>query len=255
MDESKLNDLWPIQLNKYLAHSGLCSRRKADLLIKNKEITVNGQLVTNCAHKVNYQDIVKYKNDPIKLEEKVYILLNKPKGYITTTSDEKNRKTILDLIKPDIKQRLYPIGRLDRATTGLVILTNDGTLTQKLAHPSNNISKTYNVVLATPLAVEDLNKIKKGIMLEDGFMKVDSIEFMDNCNTIHVTIHSGKNRIIRRLFEKLDYKILKLDRTSYAGLTQKHLPQGYWRLLTSKEINMLYQLSKDRKSLPKNKKY
>jgi 23S rRNA pseudouridine2605 synthase len=232
---------YPIQLNKYIAHAGLCSRRKADILVKNGAIIVNNEIITDSAYKIYADDKVIYNNKVLKPEKKIYILLNKPRGYITTVADEKERKTVLDLIGDSIKERLYPIGRLDKETTGLLILTNDGNLAQKLAHPSYNIRKIYQITLSTSLAPADSTTIRQGIMLQDGFIKVDSISRMPHRqNTVTLTLHSGRNRIIRRIFEHLGYTIMALDRCSYGGLSKAQLPQGYWRFLTKREVELLY---------------
>lgn len=233
-----------IQLNKYLAQAGLCSRRKAEELIKSGQIIVNDNIVKECYFRVADFDIVKYKNNIIGCENKKYILLNKPRNYITTLSDEKNRKTVLDLIKPHIKERVFPVGRLDRASTGLLLLTNDGHLSQMLAHPSYNIQKTYIVTLDRPLDQKDLNRLLVGIHLFDGFVKPDYVNYIGQKSIIKVIIHSGKNRIIRRMFEALFYKVMQLDRISYAFLTKKNIAQGQWRLLSEQEVNNLKQLKK-----------
>lgn len=230
-----------MQLNKFIAQSGVCSRRKAQELIKSGQIKVNDQIVTNSAFRVKTTDKVKYKNKILSIESKVYIILNKPKGYITTTSDEKNRKTVLDLLDKNCKKRLFPIGRLDKDTTGLLLITNDGILAQILAHPKYEISKVYSVTISKPITIDDFNKIKSGLKLKDGFIKPDFIEFLDKNQTkLKVKIHSGKNRIVRRMFESLGYSIKKLDRISYAGITKKQLKLGQWRILTKSEIEKLY---------------
>jgi len=234
-----------IQLNKFLSQAGLCSRRKAELLIKSGQITVNNNVIKESYFRVLNTDIIKYKNKPVTIENKIYILLNKPKNYITTVKDEKDRKTVLDLIKPEIQERVFPVGRLDRGSTGLLLLTNDGHLSQKLSHPSNNIKKTYIVVIDRNLNQKDFNKIVMGIYLSDGFIKPDSIQYLGSKNVLQITIHSGKNRIIRRIFESLFYKITKLERIAYSFnnyvlyLNKKELPQGAWRFLSEKEITLL----------------
>lgn len=234
------NNQIKLQLNKYIAHAGLCSRRKADEFILNGDISVNGQIITNKAYRVLETDKISYKSKEIRLEDKIYILLNKPTGYITTVSDERNRKTVIDLIKPKIEGRLYPIGRLDRATTGLIILTNDGNMAQSLSHPRYNVQKMYTATLDRPLLGKDLEAIKNGLKLEDGFIKVDGINYMhENRACIKLELHSGKNHIIRRIFKHLSYTVIKLDRNYYAGLTKKNLPVGAWRPLTQKEIESL----------------
>ncbi len=228
------------QLNKYIAESGICSRRKATDLIKTGQISINENIVTDPTYRLQKNDIVKYNGSKIKPQRKVYILLNKPKDYITTRSDERGRKTVLELIDSKIKERIFPIGRLDRATTGLLILTNDGELSQKLAHPSNEVEKVYQVTLKEELRREDFIKLSKGLTLEDGFIKPDFISFNGKQKKIvNIGLHSGKNRIVRRLFEYLGYHLSKLDRIQYAGLTKENLAQGKWRFLTTEEITYL----------------
>lgn len=233
------------QLNKFISTAGICSRRKAESLIKSGLVTVNNITVKDPGFRVSSVDLVKYKGKLIKAAEKIYILLNKPKNYITTVSDEKDRKTVLDLITLDTKERIYPVGRLDRATTGLLIITNDGEFSQKLAHPSSKVDKSYEIEIDKPLTPEDFAKIKAGLKLEDGFIKVGSIRYAgDKKNILKITLHSGKNRIIRRIFEFLGYKVTKLDRYQYANLTKKNLAIGDWRFLTKSEVDKLYNYSK-----------
>ncbi|RAJ10631.1 23S rRNA pseudouridine2605 synthase [Chitinophaga skermanii] len=229
-------------LNKYIAHCGLCSRRKAVDFIKEGKVTVNGQVITEPAHKVSPADDVKLSNKKIKISKNlVYILLNKPKGFITTTDDPEGRKTVMELITDASDQRVYPVGRLDRNTSGLLLLTNDGDLAQKLAHPSNNIKKIYHVELDKALLKPDAEKIVEGLVLEDGPTQVDALGYVDpkDKKQLGIEIHSGKNRIVRRIFEHLGYEVEKLDRVMYAGLTKKNLPRGKWRLLTEKEVILL----------------
>lgn len=234
-----------IQLNKFLAQAGLCSRRKAELLIKSGHVTVNNNIVKESYFRIISTDTVKYKNRIITIPNKIYILLNKPKNYITTLNDEKNRKTVIDLINSEIKERVFPVGRLDRASTGLLLLTNDGDLSQKLSHPSNNIKKTYVVILDRNLNQKDFNAVISGVYLKDGFIKPDAVQYIGFKNVLQLTMHSGKNRIIRRIFEFLSYKITKLERIAYIFnnyalyLNKKELPQGHWRFLTNKEIGFL----------------
>ncbi|NLA24532.1 MAG: pseudouridine synthase [Bacteroidales bacterium] len=229
-----------LRLNQYLAHSGICSRRDADELIKQGLVSVNGKIVTNLGTKVKISDEVKFKGNVISPEEKVYILMNKPKNYVTTTDDPQGRNTVLDLIRNKCEARVYPVGRLDRDTTGLLLLTNDGELTETLAHPSYNKSKVYQVELDKALKLKDLEIIREGFELEDGFIKVDAIEFIaDNKRELGIELHSGRNRIVRRIFEHFGYRIKKLDRVYYAGLTKKDLPRGKWRHLRKQEIAML----------------
>lgn len=226
-----------IRLNRYIANAGICSRRDADLLIQAGEITVNGKVVTEMGYKVNYSDEVRYNNRRLKREKLVYILLNKPKDFITTTDDPENRKTIMQLVEGAGSERIYPVGRLDRNTTGLILLTNDGELADKLSHPSNNIKKLYQVDLDKPIAEEDFEKIKQGVVLEDGLAEVDQIALVSSDKTsLGLQIHSGKNRIVRRIFEHLGYDVVKLDRVMYAGLDKKDLPRGKWRSLSEQEV-------------------
>jgi len=232
-----------IRLNKYIANAGVCSRREADLLIQNGEITINGKVVIELGYKVHPNDKVKYKGKALKPEKQVYILLNKPKDFITTTKDPRNRKTVMQLVAKATKERIYPVGRLDRNTTGLLLLTNDGDLAKKLAHPSHEIKKIYEVEIDKPISEEDFYKIVEGITLKDGPVQIDQIAVVDDKQTkLGLEIHIGKNRIVRRIFEHLGYEVIKLDRVVYAGLTKKDLPRGKWRFLSSKEIVQLKYL-------------
>jgi len=233
-----------IRLNKYIANSGLCSRRKADEHIQAGEITINGKVVTELGAKVQPGDVVKHNGKLLRGEKNVYIIMNKPRNTITTLKDTEDRLTIVDLLHGKVKERVYPVGRLDRNTTGVILLTNDGNLTSKLTHPSSNISKVYFVTLDKVLSKTDLVEIGNGIELEDGFIKVDKISYTNNDDKreIGVEIHSGKNRIIRRIFEKMGYEVVRLDRTYFAGLTKKHLRRGYWRFLEPKEVAFLKML-------------
>lgn len=230
-----------IRLNKYIASTGLCSRREADEMIAAGLVHVNGQLVTELGTKVLPTDEVRYNGEKLRKEQMVYLLLNKPKDYVTTSKDPHAKQTVMELIKGACKERVYPVGRLDRNTTGVLIMTNDGDLTRKLTHPSFNRKKTYHVFLDKNLRHDDLIKISEGIELEDGFIKADAINYADPVDKkqIGIEIHSGRNRVVRRIFEKLDYKVVKLDRVYFAGLTKKGLQRGEWRLLTSQEIAML----------------
>ncbi|MDQ3535204.1 MAG: rRNA pseudouridine synthase [Bacteroidota bacterium] len=226
-----------IRLNRFIANAGICSRRDADSLILAGEITVNGKTVTEMGTKVKPGDEVRYNNKKLKREKMVYVLLNKPKDFITTTDDPENRKTIMQLVEGAGNERIYPVGRLDRNTTGLILLTNDGDLADKLSHPSNNIKKLYQVDLDKPIVEEDFIKIQEGVMLEDGVAEVDQIAVVSSDRTsLGLQIHSGKNRIVRRIFEHLGYDVVKLDRVMYAGLDKKDLPRGKWRMLSEKEI-------------------
>lgn len=230
-----------VRLNRYIANAGVCSRRDADQYIAAGVITVNGKVVTELGTKVHYGDVVKFNNAPLMPERKTYILLNKPKDYVTTTEDPHAEKTVMDLIGDSIKNRVYPVGRLDRATTGLLLLTNDGDLAEHLCHPKYNKQKIYQVTLDRKVESEDIEKILCGIELEDGMANADEIEYCnpENPCEVGVVIHSGRNRIVRRMFEALKYKVKKLDRVYYAGLTKKNLPRGKWRFLTDQEVAML----------------
>jgi len=236
-----------LPLNKYIAHSGVCSRRDAADLIKQGKVTVNGQLVTEPGTKVQPADTVKVNGKKVTISHNlVYILLNKPKDYITTTDDPQGRKTVLQLIRQATAERVFPVGRLDRNTSGVLLLTNDGDLAQKLAHPSHEIKKIYHVVLDKPLTRADFDKIIGGqIVLEDGLAQVDVIAYADprDKTQIGLEIHSGRNRIVRRIFEHLGYDVRGLDRVMYAGLTKKNVQRGKWRLLTEKEIRILKYLN------------
>ena len=233
-----------IRLNKYIAHAGICSRRQADTYISSGSIKVNNKIITELGFKVSSSDVVHFDGVLIKSEKPTYILLNKPKGFITTTKDERGRKTVMDLISKASKYRLYPVGRLDRKTTGLLLLTNDGDLSKKLTHPSSEIKKLYHVVLDKAINKNDFLKIKEGINLKDGFIKPDELNYVNGKfkNEIGISLHSGKNRIVRRIFEFLNYNVVKLDRVIFAGLTKKNLPRGNWRALNKNEINFLKKL-------------
>lgn len=228
-------------LSKYLAQSGFCSRRNAVELIKQLKVSVNGVTITEPGYKLPERAIVKVGNKVIRPPEKLYILLNKPKGYVTTVSDEFGRKTVMDLLYDAPKVRLYPVGRLDQDTTGLLLLTNDGELAQKLAHPRYEVQKTYIATLDKPFESEDLFKVQEGITLKDGKVDVDIIEYIHHRTPekIKITLHSGKNRVVRRIFAQLGYHVLKLDRVEYAGLTKKGLPLSRWRYLTKQELAKL----------------
>jgi 23S rRNA pseudouridine2605 synthase len=232
-----------IRLNRYIANAGICSRRDADVLIEAGEIKVNGKVITELGYKVSPTDTVKYGNKVLDRAKLVYVLINKPKDFITTTEDPQERKTVMDLVKELDQYRLYPVGRLDRNTTGLLLLTNDGELADKLAHPSNNMPKIYQVEIDKPLTEEHFQAIKQGVMLEDGEIKADDLGLITpDGMVIGIEIHSGRNRIVRRIFEHLGYEVLKLDRTTYAGLNKKDLPRGRWRFLTEKEVIRLKYL-------------
>ncbi len=232
-----------IRLNRYIANAGICSRRDADKLIEAGEIKVNNKVITEMGYQVKPTDIVKYGNRKLNREKPVYLLLNKPKDFLTTTDDPNDRKTVMELVKNATESRIYPVGRLDRNTTGLLLLTNDGELADKLTHPSNEIEKIYQAELDKPLTDEDFEKIKEGLTLEDGEIKVDDIaKVTPDGYVIGVKIHSGKNRIVRRIFEHLGYEVTKLDRTTFSGLTKKDLPRGSWRFLTERELVKLKYL-------------
>jgi 23S rRNA pseudouridine2605 synthase len=233
-----------IRLNKYIANSGICARREADELIKKGLVTVNGKVVTEMGHKVKKEDVVTYEGRRILPEPFVYILMNKPKDFITTTDDEKGRKTVLDLIGDKIPQRIYPIGRLDRNTTGVLLLTNDGEVAQALTHPAFEIKKVYHVVLDKKVSPAHLDQLVEGITLEDGQVFADAVTFVDAEDKRHVgvEIHSGKNRVVRRMFEHLGYEVEKLDRVSVGVFTKKDLPRGKWRFLNPSEVGFLMKL-------------
>jgi len=232
-----------IRLNKLISNAGVCARRAADTLIQAGKITVNGQVVTTLGYKVTPQDKVQYQGKTLKANKPVYVLLNKPKDYITTMEDPQGRKTVLQLVKGVGPERIYPVGRLDRNTTGLLLLTNDGDLTKRLAHPAGNVKKLYHVVLDKPLSEVDFGRIKAGVMLEDGIAEVDKVEIVDrDRSSIGLEIHMGRNRVVRRIFEHLGYKVVRLDRVMYSHLTKKDLPRGKWRVLTDREVRQLKNL-------------
>ncbi|HOJ66044.1 MAG TPA: pseudouridine synthase [Paludibacteraceae bacterium] len=231
----------PIRLNKFLANAGICSRREADEFIQSGVISVNGEVVTQLGAKIMMTDTVMFKNQPVQSERKVYLLLNKPKDCLTTSDDPNNRKTVLDLVKNACSERIYPVGRLDRNTTGVLLLTNDGDLAAKLTHPKYNKKKIYHAVLDKNLETVDYESIIQGVDLGDEHVSVDALEFVKagNRREIGIEIHSGQNRVVRRIFEKFGYKVVYLDRVYFAGLTKKNVPRGKYRFLTQREINML----------------
>ena len=233
-----------IRLNKYIANSGICSRREADELITQGLVEVNGKVVTEMGYQVQKMDRVVFDGQSITPEKPVYVLLNKPKGYISTTKDEKARKTVMDLVANASPYRLFPVGRLDRQTTGLILLTNDGHLTKKLTHPSFGVKKIYHVTLDRKLSVEDLRTIADGVRLEEGVAEVDSISYIEGKpkNEIGIEIHIGWNRVVRRIFKKMGYEVEALDRVIFAGLTKKNIKRGHWRILTEMEVNNLKML-------------
>lgn len=226
-----------IRLNKYISNSGICSRREADNLITMGLVSVNGQVVTELGYKVKPGEVVRYEDKVLKAEKPVYILLNKPKGYLTTTKDPQERNTVMELIGSAVKQRVYPVGRLDRNTTGLLLLTNDGDLADKLSHPSFNVKKIYKVELDKPLTKADFQKIHEGVRLAEGRAIVDDLAMVgDDGKTVGIELHIGWNRVVRRIFESAGYTVVKLDRVVYAGLDKKDLPRGHWRFLTKGEV-------------------
>lgn len=226
-----------IRLNRFIANSGVCSRREADKLIQAGEISVNGKVITEMGYKVAPTDKVKYGKKVLQREKFVYVLLNKPKDFITTTEDPQGRRTVMDLVKKAGEERIYPVGRLDRNTTGLLLLTNDGELAKKLSHPSHNIRKLYQVELDKPITENHFKDILEGLQLEDGLATVDDLALVDNSKKVlGIDIHIGRNRIVRRIFEHLGYEVVKLDRVMYAGLTKKDLGRGKWRFLSEKEL-------------------
>ena len=231
----------PIRLNKFLANAGVCSRREADEFIQAGVVTVNGEVVTELGTKVMRTDVVKFHDDPVLLEKKVYVLLNKPKDYVTTSDDPQQRKTVMDLVKNACPERIYPVGRLDRNTTGVLLLTNDGDLASKLTHPKFLKKKIYHVYLDKNVTAHDMQQIADGITLDDGEIKADDVQYADPVDKkqVGIEIHSGKNRIVRRIFESLGYKVTKLDRVQFAGLTKKNLRRGDWRYLTEEEVDRL----------------
>ena len=233
-----------IRLNKYIANSGICSRREADELITQGLVEVNGKVVTEMGYQVQKTDRVVFDGQSITPEKPVYVLLNKPKGYISTTKDEKARKTVMDLVANASPYRLFPVGRLDRQTTGLILLTNDGHLTKKLTHPSFEVKKIYHVTLDRKLSVEDLRTIADGVRLEEGVAEVDSISYIEGKpkNEVGIEIHIGWNRVVRRIFKKMGYEVEALDRVIFAGLTKKNIKRGHWRILTEMEVNNLKML-------------
>ena len=231
----------PVRLNKFLANAGVCSRREADAFIQAGVVTVNGQVVTELGTKVKRSDEIKFHDQNVSLEKKVYVLLNKPKDYVTTSDDPQQRKTVMDLVKNVCPERIYPVGRLDRNTTGVLLLTNDGDLASKLTHPKFLKKKVYHVYLDKNVTAHDMQQIAEGITLDDGEVHADAIEYAHptDKSQVGIEIHSGRNRIVRRIFESLGYRVVKLDRVQFAGLTKKNLRRGDWRFLTEKEVDML----------------
>ena len=232
----------PIRLNKYLANAGVCSRREADDFIQAGVVKVNGEIVTELGTKVKRTDVVLFHDQQVNIEKKVYVLLNKPKDYVTTSDDPQNRKTVMDLVKGACRERIYPVGRLDRNTTGVLLLTNDGELATKLTHPQYLKKKIYHVHLDKNVTAADIKQIADGIILEDGEIHADAIEYASETDRkqVGIEIHSGRNRIVRRIFEHLGYKVIRLDRVYFAGLTKKNVRRGDWRFLTEQEVSMLW---------------
>ncbi|MVN21512.1 pseudouridine synthase [Mucilaginibacter arboris] len=244
---SSSKDKGLIRLNRYIANAGICSRRKADELIEAGVVSVNGEVVSELGAKIDpIKDVIRYNGETLKREKMVYVLLNKPKDYITTTDDPQERRTVMQLVEKASRERIYPVGRLDRNTTGLLLMTNDGELAEKLSHPRSNITKIYNVELDKSLTQGDLNKITYGLELEDGLIKPDAVSYVTGGSKreVGIQIHSGKNRIVRRIFEHLGYEVVKLDRVIYANLTKKDLTRGRWRYLDEKEVIQLKHLMK-----------
>ncbi len=231
----------PVRLNKFLANAGICSRREADEYIRAGVITVNGEIVTELGSKVLPSDKVMFHNQPVQSERKVYLLLNKPKDCVTTSEDKHAKMTVLDLVRNACSERIYPVGRLDRNTTGVLLLTNDGDLASKLMHPKYEKKKIYQVTLDRALSEDDFKTILSGVELEDGLMAADALEYLPEGKSkqVGIEIHSGRNRIVRRLFDKLGYRVVRLDRVYFAGLTKKNLPRGKYRFLSEREVNML----------------
>jgi 23S rRNA pseudouridine2605 synthase len=230
-----------IRLNKYLSNAGICSRREADVLIQTGVVSINGEIVTELGYKIKPGDVVRYDGETINAETKRYVLLNKPKGFITTMDDPLGRKTVMGLVRKACRERVYPVGRLDRETTGLLLFTNDGDMAKKLTHPQHRALKIYHVELNKPVSREHLQQLLKGVDLDDGRTNFDAAEYVKEGNSreVGVELHSGKNRIVRRMFESLGYDVVKLDRVQFAGLTKKDLPRGMYRHLTEKEVSFL----------------
>lgn len=244
--EQKGADSGFVRLNKFLANAGICSRREADKLIESGVVEINGKIVTELGTKVGPTDKVKYGGETLHRETLRYILLNKPKGFITTSDDPLDRRTVMALVEKACKERIYPVGRLDRNTLGLLLFTNDGDLAKKLTHPKHGVKKIYHVFLDKPLTKNDLLSLAAGVELEDGRIQPDKIAYVEGENDkkqIGLELHSGKNRIVRRMFEHLGYKVVKLDRVFFAGLTKKDLPRGKWRHLSADELSILRRIS------------
>ena len=239
--EAHIDPNQPLRLNKFLANAGVCSRREADDFIQAGVVSVNGNVVTELGTKVMRSDTVMFHDQLVTIEKKVYVLLNKPKDYVTTSDDPQNRKTVMDLVQDACRERIYPVGRLDRNTTGVLLLTNDGDLASKLTHPQYLKKKIYHVYLDKNVTAADMREIAEGITLDDGEIRADAVEYASETDKkqVGIEIHSGRNRIVRRIFEHFGYRVVKLDRVFFAGLTKKNLRRGDWRYLTEKEVNML----------------
>jgi len=237
----KANGKEGLRLNKFIANAGVCSRREADELIKKGKITVNGKVVTEMGTIVSMNDDVRYNEKKLNAEKKVYLLLNKPKDYVTTVSDPHAKHTVMELIRGACDERIYPVGRLDRNTTGVLLFTNDGDLAKKLTHPKHNVKKIYHVFLDKQITKEHIKEISDGIKLDDGMIAADAVSYADKTDKKQagIEIHSGRNRIVRRIFEHLGYKVVKLDRVYFAGLTKKGISRGKWRILNTREISRL----------------
>ena len=234
-----------VRLNKFIANSGVCSRREADVLIASGVIQVNGKIVTELGTKINPTDVVLYNGEKLKAEKKVYVLLNKPKDTITTAIDPQGRRTVIDLVKLKGNQRVFPVGRLDRNTTGLLLLTNDGELAKKLTHPRHGVRKIYHAQLDKALTKSDMAEILQGVTIDDEKVVPDAIDYSGKSNDkthVGIELHSGQNRVVRRIFEHFGYKVLKLDRVMFAGLTKKDIPRGHWRYLAEKEVAFLMMI-------------
>lgn len=241
-DESHIDPNEPIRLNKYMANAGICSRREADEFIQSGQIKVNGEVVSELGTKITRNDVVTFQDKVVTLEHKIYVLLNKPKDCVTTSDDPQGRLTVMDIVRNACTERIYPVGRLDRNTTGVLLLTNDGDLASKLTHPKFVKKKIYHVWTDKDVSEEDMQKIADGIELEDGPIHADAVSYATDTdkNQVGIEIHSGRNRIVRRMFEALGYKVIRLDRVYFAGLTKKNLPRGRWRYLTQQEVNILH---------------
>lgn len=233
-----------VRLNKFISNSGVCSRREADTYIEHGSVSVNGKLVTQMGYKVQPDDEVRFDGSLISLEQKRYVLLNKPKNYITTMDDERGRKTVMDLVGNATSERIYPVGRLDRNTTGLLLFTNDGELAKKLTHPKHDVRKLYHATLDKKLSLADLNKLRGDVVIEGRKVFIDAVDYVqgEKKTEVGIEIHSGRNRIVRKIFEHIGYKVVKLDRVIFAGMTKKNLPRGRWRELTNQELNNLHML-------------